>query len=191
MSDTNPFEGLSDRSAYVIRSKSVALASQSGFSASDIDDIEADLALHLRQQLSKYDASLGKMSTFRDRVLKRKVIRMIEERRTRHYHYGATSLETLYDSDDTNSDAEVAECSALAGAEDEIDPFHLVLLRADLQETMKSLTPQQVQLCQLLAEGSNITRCASAMGLSRDCVNDLRNQIRHTFRRLGLQAHLE
>jgi RNA polymerase sigma factor (sigma-70 family) len=190
MCNTNPFEGMDAYCIYAIRGKSQRLARQAYFSLSDIDDIESDLAMHLRQQLGRYDPNRGSFRTFVSRVLDHKIMSMIAERRTRHFDHQALSLELSAEATEAHADTTSLDVMPQRVDGQPLDFSANAVLRADLRTAMRVLTPQQIILCRLLAEDRNMTESARAMGISRDTAYELKRQIQHKFRRLGLDAHL-
>ena len=194
MNYTNPFEGLDANSIRAIRSKSRLAVQQRHITCSDIDDIEVELALHLRQQMSKHDPARGTFRTFVSRVLDNRILVMVSERQTRYFNYEAIGLDdVLRDPDDElvvgdivpEAVAEGLGGSELSRSSDRIN------LRVDIERALQKLTPEQRELCILLAETWSVSMIAREMGISRDTVYERKRQIRCVFRRLGLDAYLE
>lgn len=190
MHTTNPFEGLDRSCINLIQGKARRLAHHPYFSISDVEDIESELAIHLRQQSHKYDPKRGSYRTFASRILDHRTAAMIAERRTRHFNHTVVSLDLMSAVDEETPDATGKNViTQMIDAQNQ--EFTLVVaLRIDLINAMRHLTPQQTELCHLLASGWNVSECSQAMGISRDSVYELKRQIQHQFRRLALDAHL-
>jgi RNA polymerase sigma factor (sigma-70 family) len=193
MRNTNPFEGLDTFSINAIQSKSRRLAGQVNFALSDIDDIEVELALHLRQQLHKYNPERGGIRTFVSRILDNRIMVMIAERRTRHFNYQSISLDA--ESSQSDGDLSVAEAmgeqdspaSAYLSATEFADQAEL---RSDLEKALRILTPEQLDLCNRLSAMQSIAEIARETGVSRDTVYERKRQVRRVFERFGLEAYL-
>lgn len=187
MRSTNPFEGLDAFCISAIQSKSRRLARQANFALSDIDDIEIELALHLRQQLPKYDPMRGSMRTFVSRILDNRVIVMISERRTRQFNYQSISL-----------DAEPARIEGDLGIADTVGDLGSPAsefscqaeLRADLSQAFGKLSPELLDLCSRLSAMQSIAEIARETGVSRDTVYERKRQVHRVFKRCGLDAYL-
>ena len=193
MNYTNPFEGLDEHSIHAIQSKSRIAARRHHFTQSDVEDIEVELALHLRQQISKYDPARGRFRTFVSRVLDNRILVMVSERQTRYFNYEAVGIDDmLRDSDDelvvgdTVSEAEIEGLggAGLCRSSDRIS------LRVDIERALQKLTPEQRELCLRLSESWSVSKIAGEMGMSRDTAYERKRQICRIFRRLGLDAYL-
>ena len=66
--------------ANLIRHKARQLVGKYGFSESDRDDLEQELSIDLVERLPKYDPSKASKSTFINRLIERKISRMIRYR---------------------------------------------------------------------------------------------------------------
>ncbi|MBE3123871.1 MAG: hypothetical protein IMZ65_03630, partial [Planctomycetes bacterium] len=65
----------------LIRIKARAVARQPGFSQSDQDDLEQDLAIHVLKQAHYFDPDRGSVRTFIARVVDSAVAMMLRDRR--------------------------------------------------------------------------------------------------------------
>jgi len=56
------------------------LVGRYGYTRSDLEDITQDLALHVLERLGEYDPGRGAWSTFLKRVMRNKIVHLIEYR---------------------------------------------------------------------------------------------------------------
>ena len=189
MCNTNLFEDLDAFSIYAIQEKAKKLACHPCFSISDVDDIEVELVLRLRQQICKHDSARGSLKTFVSRVLDNRIRLMIDERKTRHFNYQSVGIGCALRgfSDEPDSDYVAAyDDSPLEASQVLLDFSDCVLLRVELQRVFQALPPHLVKLCRHLATSSSMAEASRAMGISRDTVYEWRRQLQFVFRRFGL-----
>ncbi|NQT19507.1 MAG: RNA polymerase subunit sigma-24 [Planctomycetes bacterium] len=72
--------GISDYAARLIRHKARQLAGKAGFTRSDTEDIEQELAVDLLERLPKFDSAKATKNTFSACVIERKISNLIRHR---------------------------------------------------------------------------------------------------------------
>jgi len=181
--------------ANLIRRKARQLVGHYGFTKSDREDIEQDLTVDLLRRMPNYDASRSGFRTFATRVVEHAVARMIEYRTAtvRDCRLEVRSLqetiavgdgEQLPVEDLPHEDASLVQRGHSSGSPaDEQD------LRIDLDRALGRLTPEQRELCLQLMT-STISEIASAKGMSRARLYEIRREIQAVFEQAGLREYL-
>jgi len=178
-----------------IRHKAHQLVGQAGFTADDVEDLEQELAIHLFEQLPKFDPTRGAFSTFVDRVLTHKAADILDARfaARRDCRIQVGSL------DDTVRLREGGEVPIMdLDLEDAMhvqrgisvpSPYDEAERSIDLERAMAGLTPEQRDLCRRLMTAT-IAEISAATGVPRPTLYDRLRQIRAAFERAGLREYV-
>jgi RNA polymerase sigma-70 factor (ECF subfamily) len=155
----------------LVRRKAGQLVGVAGYGRQDVPDLGQELCLRLLQSLSRFDPARGRIEAFVTIVLERTVARLVRDRRTKkRYAPGSRSL----DAPDAEADGLLPEDYRQAG-DDARD------LRADLDQVLEPLPPEQRDLARRLMERT-IADVARDLGVPRSTL----------MRRVGhLRRHLE
>ena len=182
-----------------IRYAANRLAHSHGFCPHEVQDLEQELALDLNERLPSYDANRASLETFITRLVQRKAINLMVERRAQKRGGGtrAVSLDELLGRKgchraDGASDDDVGDpgrdglpcdglpCDGLPSAsrEDRLN------LRLDLERAFRSLPADMRELCvDLLTE--SVSEVARSEGRSRSSVYDRIQRLREALRDLA------
>ncbi len=71
---------LTSQDLLAMRLAARGLVGRHGYTRSDVEDIVQDLALHVLERMGKYDPGRGAWSTFLTRLIRNKVVHLIEYR---------------------------------------------------------------------------------------------------------------
>ena len=195
MFHTNPFEGLDDYTANLIRYKTRRLIGQAGYTRSDQEDIEQDLSLHLRQQLPKHDPRKGTLKTFVNTVLDNKIRTMVRARLTSQYDFRRHdySLNEMMETEIgcTVSRAEAIDAEEYLMATGRLDRpvTERLELRLDVRCAISLLPADLQNLCARLQE-QTIVDIAREDGVSRHKIDEQRRRIGLVFLEHGLDEYL-
>lgn len=195
MHHTNPFEGLDDYAVNLIRYKTRRLIGQAGYTRSDQEDIEQDLSLHLRQQLSKHNPRKGTLKTFINTVLDNKIRTMVAARLTSQFDFRQHdySLDETIETEigDRVSRAETidAEEYLMAAGRMNQRAFDSLELRIDVRCAVSLLPADLQNLCVRLQERT-IVDIAREDGVSRHKIDELRRRIAFLFLEHGLDEYV-
>lgn len=178
-----------------IKHKAFQLIGQAGFKADDLEDLEQELAVHLVEQLPKFNSTRGAYTTFVDRVLDHKAADILDARfaACRDCRLPVGSLhdpvrleeggEVLVEDLDLEDAMQVQRGLRGRPTYEDAD------LKIDLARVLATLTPEQRDLCLRLLT-SNLAEISAATGIPRPTLHDRRAQIRAAFDRAGLGGYL-
>lgn len=194
LNTTNGFECLDSYSINLIQYKTRRLIGQVGYTDSDRDDIEQELALHLHQYLPKHDPARGTIKTFVNCVLDNKIRTMVSARLTSLYdvRMHGSSLDEYVQ---TESD----DCVCTGDIIDEEDylmrtgnlsrpVLEVVELQIDVRRVVSELPADLRDLCEHLVR-KNITEISREAGVSRQKIYEMRNALRFIFSQDGLDEY--
>lgn len=186
--------GLDEYALRLIRSKARQLVGKAGFTASDREDIEQDLALHLLARLPHYDPRRANGEAFTTQVVQNRVRTLLEHRSAecRNWRRCRASLHDTVACDDGDpvergDDLDAEAFLRRTGRTDESDPPHQDL-RIDVARAVDDLPPRLREIAVGLAHG-NPTDVARAAGVNRKLVYRAIEQIRAHFEAAGLRAY--
>ncbi|MCO6439011.1 MAG: sigma-70 family RNA polymerase sigma factor [Phycisphaerae bacterium] len=173
----------------LVRIKARQLSRKPGFSRSDQDDLEQELAMHLVQQARHYDPRRASPNTFAARVIQSKVRMILRDRKRlkRAAGFTAQSLDAPVDqgrgeSDSLCSQLTAADLTRRTGVEPEsLERAEIV---SDVVETVRTLPPDLRDIWRRLIEG-NISSVARDLDISRPQVRDAIERIRLHFEAHG------
>ena len=195
MHTTNPFEPLDSYSIKLIRHKTRRLIGQAGFTQSDREDIETDLALHLWQNLPQYDPAKGSHKTFVNFILENKIRTIVRSQTNSHYdvrmHESSLDEQIGIEYGDTVSRGDLidAEDYLMSIGCQSRSTLELVELRADIHRIVARLSPEMQDLCAHLSL-TDIKDASHAMGLPRYKVYDLIRRLRFLFEEGSLGEYI-
>lgn len=173
----------------LIRFKARRLNGKYGFTKSDREDIEQDLAVFLLERRRRFDPRRGSERTFIESIVHRKVISMVRGRVAAKRHYCRTSSlnDAVLDKSGhprergdvlaRNADWRITRDRVLLGGRD---------LTLDVRTTMATLDPELNRVCDLLIAGTN-KEAFEEMRLSRSALRDRVLKLREIFSVAGLQ----
>lgn len=195
MTDNTP-AGLDEFAMRLVRCTARQLVGKAGFTASDREDIEQDLALDLLAHLPHFDPRRASAEAFATHIVRNAVRTLLRRRcaERRDWRRCRTSL----DADVAASDGPVLGlCEALVaeaffrrtGRTDETAPGRQDL-RLDLAGAVAGLPPGLRRIAVGLARG-NPTDVSRSAGIGRDAVYAAIREIRTRFAAAGLLAYLE
>jgi RNA polymerase sigma-70 factor, ECF subfamily len=193
---TNAFEGLEPYSVGLIRYKSRRLIGILGLTESDRDDIEQEMAVHLRQNLSKHDPARGSVKTFINCVLDNRVKAIIKSRTCSAFDCSihAYSLDAAFEAGDSD---EVTKGDILDTDEYRIrlgnatrPLLELVELRVDVLRVVASLPDDLQRVCEALSH-STVAASARELGISRPKLYEMMRGLRDVFSEAGVQLHIQ
>ncbi|MHB9124605.1 MAG: hypothetical protein ACYC4F_01505 [Armatimonadota bacterium] len=195
MHSANCFEGLDDYSTTLIRHKTRRLVGQAGFTKSDKEDIELELALHLWQYLPQYDPAKGTHKTFVNFILDNKIRTMVAGQITAHYdvrmHDSSLDEVTIMGDGDSlcRGDLIDAEEYLMSIGGRSRSAFELVEMRVDIRRLVSRLSPEMQDLCEHLSL-ENIKDASLATGIPRYKIYELIRRLRFMFEQDGLAEYV-
>ncbi|MHB1463357.1 MAG: hypothetical protein ACYC1M_18875 [Armatimonadota bacterium] len=191
MHTTDCFEALDSYCVSLIHLKACRLIGNYGYTKSDKDDIEQELALHLRHSLPRYNPALGTLKTFVNCVLGNKIRSMIREHVTYLYDsrmngpslsdpVAQESGERLNRVDIIDSDDYLIRMGKISRRECE-----LIELRIDVERVVSRLPANLQELCEQLGRQS-IAEVSRDTGWSRGKIYDMKQVLLDAFIEGGL-----
>ncbi len=176
--------------AEVIRFKVRKLVGRAGFTESDREDLEQELALDFLRRAPHFNPDRAKRSTFISCVVDHHIAAIIEARhgRTRDVRREGPSLDIEVPEDRGNPVERVTDIDAEANRRGR-SPEELRPLQLDIQSVIETLPPQLRELAEDLKTHS-ISEIARRIGMSRRQVQRWVKQIRRHFGEAGLRNYL-
>jgi RNA polymerase sigma-70 factor (ECF subfamily) len=193
MTDETP-AGLDEFAMRLVRCTARQLVGRSGFTASDREDIEQDLALDLLAHLPHFDPRRANAEAFVTHIV-RNAVRTLLRRRCAERRDWRRCRASLDDEITADDGALLGLCETLlaeaflrrTGRCDESDPGRQDL-RIDVADAVADLPPALRRIAERLAH-SNPTDVSRAEGIGRDAVYRAIHQIRARFAAVGLLAY--
>lgn len=187
--------GLSAQTINLIKHKAWTLIGTIGFTISDREDLEQELALDILRRLPKFDPERAQLMTFIARIIDNKIASIIEARKSRFYDFRLHS----YSLNEHTQDAE--GCVVERG--DEIDEddylqqtgwryrtaYELMNLKADIARILPCLPPELRELCYRL-QSHNVTDISAETGVPRYRIYAEIARLRDVFEQAGLRDYL-
>lgn len=196
MGDTPCYESFDDYAITSIKLKVRQLIKRCGFDASDREDMEQELALHLFQHLQKYDPERGTMKTFIICVVENKARIMIRvrNRRIKNLDFPLFSLNEEIPEEDGFGVMQRVE--AIDG-EDYLlrtgllsrPTMELLEMRVDIERILDTLPQSLQEICERL-KTQTVTQIAAETGASRQQVYERIRKLRGIFDEAGLKDYL-
>lgn len=195
MGDTQRFKDFEDYARRTIRKKSMQMIRRLGFKASEREDIEQEIMLHLLQNLHSYDPARGTMKTFIVCVVQSKVRSMI---RARIRHHGAMR-DPVFSLNEKVIDDYGCIFERAESMDREEYLIHAGLLRrpafeqrelcVDVERLICTLPPELQQICELL-KTRNVTQISKRTGASRQHIYAAIRKLRGIFDEAGIREYL-
>jgi RNA polymerase sigma-70 factor (ECF subfamily) len=192
----DPDRGIDRFTAKFIRQAAQRLVGKYGYTRTDRDDIEQELATELVVKFPRWDRAKGTRTTYAKVVLKRKIATMVRERRAAQGNAARcpTSLNVPVAGDDDG----LGDLSRLI--EEGSKGRHLSRsrrsdqslseLRQDIKKVMSRMPVKLRNACRLLMHGLSITEAAQVLGISRVTATNRVRAILERFRANDLDTSL-
>ncbi|GIW85376.1 MAG TPA: sigma-70 family RNA polymerase sigma factor [Dehalococcoidia bacterium] len=180
--------------ARLIRRKARQLVGRAGFTRSDRDDIEQELALKLLKQLSAFDPGEAHWHVFVTTVVERYAASLLRDKRAeKRDHRRATSLHVLIETGD-NGPVELAETvgrreqDARLGRDPRSDEER-AQLAGDVADVLADLPADLRDVAERLKHDS-VSQVARDLGLPRTTLLRRMEHVRRAFEGAGLRDYL-
>jgi len=176
--------------AEVIRFKARQLVGKAGFTKSDREDLEQELALDFLRRSRNFNPDKSKRSTFTTWVVAHHVATILESRHapTRDVRREGPSLDAMIADDGGKQVERITIMDAKANhsgrSSEELHP-----LKLDIQSVIETLPPRFREIAEGLKTHS-VTEIAQQHGMSRRHMHRLVNKIRQHFDEAGLRGYL-
>lgn len=191
----NQYNGIDECAVKLIRSKATQLVGKYGFTESDREDLEQEIALALLLALPKYDSERGQRSTFISRVVNHSISDMIEARKAakRDYRLCICSLNEnlLYEDGTVAERLEAIDrdgCLRRTGKSDQSE-VALQDLRIDVNRLISKLPGDLRRLC-LQLQSANVSQVSNDTETSRSTIYRKLKKLRVIFEAVGLADYL-
>ena len=195
MPNTNAFEGLDGYSVDLIHYKTQRLIGYLGLTESDREDIEQDLAVHLRQNLPKHDPKRGSVKTFINCVLDNRVRAIIKSRScsTLDFRLHVYSLDAVVESAEFDELArgdmlDADEYQMMLGNADR-PILEVVELQLDVRRVVALLPEDLQEVCRLLSR-MTVAAAARELGISRPKLYEIMRRLRDVLSERGIGEYL-
>lgn len=184
---TNQYDELGDYARDLIKNKARQIIGKAGFRASDLEDIEQELALDLIIRLPKYDPLRARQSTFMARIVEHKISSLISERyaQCRDWRRCQTSLDEPTSSNSASNEETLGAQMSDTAADTPEDTDLLV----DIQAALETLPDDMRDLWERLLRG-NVRQVAQDLGLSRTTPYSRIKKLRQLLVEAGLDEYL-
>lgn len=187
--------GLNSQTINLIKHKAWGLIGTIGFTASDRDDIEQELAIDILRRLPKFDPERAQLATFIARIIDNKIASIIESRKSRFYDFRMHSYSLNEHIQDTDGwvierGDEIDEDDYLQRAGWQGRPaYELLNLRADIARILPCLPPELRELC-LRLQTQNVTDISVETGVPRYRIYANIARLRELFLCAGLGVYV-
>ena len=182
--------GMDAYAAEAIRFKARQLVGKAGFTKSDREDLEQELALDFLRRSRNFNPDRSKRSTFTTCVVDHHVATILEGRRapTRDVRREGPSLDAMIADNEGNQVERITTIDARANRSGR-SPDELHPLKLDVQAVIETLLPRLRELAEGLKTHS-VTEIAQRQGMSRRHTHRLVERIRRHFDEAGLRGYL-
>ena len=182
--------GMDAYAAEAVRFKAGQLVGKAGFTESDREDLQQELALDLVRRSRKYDPNKAKRSTFTACVVEHRAASILAERmgRTRDVRREGPSLNEMITDAEGNQVERIATIDAQVNRQGR-SPEELHLLALDVQTVLDTL-PRRLRTLAERLKTETISEIARRAGVSRKQVYLAVWEIRRRFEAAGLRAYL-
>ncbi len=176
--------------AEVIRFKARQLVGKAGFTKSDREDLEQELALDFLRRSRNFNPDKSKRSTFTTWVVAHHVATILESRHapTRDVRKEGPSLDAMIADDGGKQVERITIMDARANHPGR-SPEELHPLKLNVQSVIETLPPRLREIAEGLKTHS-VTEIAQQHGMSRRHMHRLVNKIRQHFDEAGLRGYL-
>lgn len=187
--------GLSAQTINLIKHKAWTLIGTIGFTISDRDDIEQELAIDILRRLPKFDPQRAQLMTFITRVIDNKIASIIESRKSRFYDFRLHSYSLNEHTQDTEGwvierGDEIDEDDYLQQTGWHSRPAcELIDLKTDIARIFPCLPPELRELCFRL-QTQNVTDISAQTGVPRYRIYAEIAKLRDVFEQAGIRSYL-
>jgi RNA polymerase sigma-70 factor, ECF subfamily len=187
--------GLNTQTINLIKHKAWGLIGTIGFTASDRDDIEQELAIDVLRRLPRYNPERAQLATFIVRIIDNKIASIIEARKSRFYDFRLHAYSLNEHTQDTEGwiierGDEIDEDDYLQRTGWRCHHAHdLMNLKADIARILPTLPPELRDLCSRL-QNQNVTDISAETGVPRYRIYAEIGRIREVFEQAGLRDYL-
>jgi RNA polymerase sigma-70 factor (ECF subfamily) len=183
-----------DRALKLIRERVKRLIGRHGFTASDRDDLEQDMALHLLECLRRQQQPIEAPEGFFRKVIAEHAVTLIRRREAEKRDH--RRLSSLHDKV-LDEDGEYVERARVVPEDHMQTRLHTasrsrldeVELVDDVAAVLAKLPPELRDLCERLKHHS-ITEVAHQLGVPRTTLHDAIRRLRKHFEEAGLRDYL-
>ncbi len=196
MGDTPSYENFDDYAITCIKLKVRQLIKRCGFDASDREDLEQELALHLFERIREHDPERGTVKTFIVCIVENKARTMIRVRNRRAESIAASPFSLNEEIPEEDGSGVMQRMEAidredyLLGAGMLSRPtLELLEMRIDVERVIDTLPPPLREICERL-KTQNVTQISAGTGASRQQVYDAIRKLRGIFDETGLKDYL-
>lgn len=167
----------------LIRLKAWQLVGKYGFTRSDREDIEQDLALHVIEHMGQFDPKRSSRSTFVDRIVNRRIISILRQRfaQRRDYRRCVALDEAIVNREDAPLKPEDQRRVRVDPTSD---------LAIDLHDAIESLEADTQHMCRLLMHEAS-AETARRLGLTPAEARTRVARIRRQLTDAGLEVYLK
>lgn len=187
------YDGLTHEMVMQVKHKSYNLIGTAGFTISDRDDIESELAWHLRESLSKHDPSRSKIVSFVNVVLNNKIANMIEARKSWHYDFRdhEFSLDEEYRDGEGATygpgDSIIEDDYLMRLGKQSISALGEIELRAEIDYIVAGLPDDLKDLCHDILKFGSIPAVSEHTDTPRATLYDRVRKLQRAFRAAGFE----
>ena len=172
------------------RRKAYGLVGRHGITASEAEDIESELLLHIWTRRKAFDpdhASKATVETFIKRVVENRIRNILRDRQSarRAIHLHAQSLECPVE----QKDGTRVPIEEILSEEDALDASRMSEPETALAiaKAIEALSHAQQELLDLLAQGCSVSDAARTLNRPRTTLNKEITRIRRVFEQEGLR----
>lgn len=171
----NQYDGIDEYAVKLIGHKASQLVGKYGFTKTDREDLEQEIALALLLALPKYDSERGQRSTFISRVVDHSISDMIEARKAakRDYRLCTSSLDDRLVKDENDAteliDTVDQDDYLIRTGSQSRSAAELQDLRLDVERLINKLPDDLRELC-LQLKSANVSQVSSDTGTSRSTI---------------------
>lgn len=179
----NTYFELGEYAHNLIRNKARRLIGKAGFTETDREDIEQELALDLLVRLENYDPTRGKRTTFMARVVDNRIATMLADR-----HAACRDWRLCRDSlDESDCDAPEEGACRIDNLPDPATPTREDLaMKMDLPKVVEALPEDLREIWNRLLITPKISRVARELGIPRSTLYYRIGRLRAALRDAGL-----
>ena len=164
----------------------------------DLQDIEQQLYLDLLERLPKYNPRKGKITTFMQRVVERKIANILRDLNAgkQILMQTAVSLHEIVGLDEFGDAVALSETIAADEHRGRMGkrlrpPDEEMALNSELHALLKSLPDQLQRVCRLIMAGHSMTEIARREGMSRSTLYErVIGPLREAFQNAGMKNYL-
>ena len=194
MDTENKYHGIDEFAARLIKNKARKLIGRFGFTESDREDLEQEMAICLLEYLPRYKPQCGKRNIYISGILKSKVCKIIRDRKLRLREGPFLELDKFV----KDEEGELIELVKTL----ELDEYlyrtgkatgclsEMVDLKIDMQRVVRELSPELQEICHHLKSTETVAELSRKAKISRvNAYNSIRELFKF-FQVAGLRDYL-